>query len=616
MTDKYHNIKLSKRLLIAVLFVELPILIATIISVVNIGSLYNSASELSQKYIAISDGCNELEDRIGVALNTIVGSAGSTNDAEKVINEVLAKSAEIKTIIDAGSDDPELLEAYNDLDNAFKTAIARSKQLTDGAKGAAATMAGLSKNMQDYTKLSNELVATVKQKALQYQASGNKQASANYTKALVPLTSSIYLPYLCTQGDNLQNDEVRNKYIAQLIQTHKEAQPLLTGDDAAKLKQIVAIRDEYISHASGFLKDYTAIALGKARSAETRELMISKVNHLQDISNQRCDEFCNAIHSRIQKLFFVVVIGIILTLVFGGVAVTSMNQTIVNPVVNLVDVAKKIANADLVNDIKHNNHDSEIMMLEDAFATMTDKLTDLMKQLKSTAIEVANSSRDMSTASENMSNSANEQAASAEEVSSAIEEMSASISQNNDNAQETERIARGNSSTIEVCNQSAERSGQSMNVIAQKITIINDIAFQTNILALNAAVEAARAGEHGKGFAVVAAEIRKLAEHCAVAAKDIDSTSKESVEIVRQNAEAFTSVLPEIQRTTQLLQEISAACQEQANGSAQINTAVQRFNQTTQEFASLAEELSTNSQTLASEADNLLAITETFRIKE
>ncbi|MCQ2252122.1 MAG: methyl-accepting chemotaxis protein [Bacteroidales bacterium] len=194
--------------------------------------------------------------------------------------------------------------------------------------------------------------------------------------------------------------------------------------------------------------------------------------------------------------------------------------------------------------------------------------------------------------------------------------MSASISQNNDNARTTEQIARSNSKTLEICADSAERSEKSMNIIAQKINIINDIAFQTNILALNAAVEAARAGEHGKGFAVVASEIRKLAEHCAIAARDIDSTSKESVDIVRMNGESFKEVLPEIQRTTQLLKEISAACQEQANGSEQINTAVQRFNQTTQEFAALAEELNSNSQTLSVHADNLLSITENFKFRE
>lgn len=613
----YHNMKLSRRLLMAVLFVELPILVATIISIFNIYKMYDKADELSAKYIAISMECNELEGKVDAALAGIVGSAGKTGNADDLVKAVLAKSAEIKVIIDNSSNpDEQLLEAYNKMDQAFKLAIERSNQLIQGAQGNMAVYQELGRLMKEYDALSNQLAAQIQDRTVQYIAQGNKQLAQNYAKALVPITRSIYLTGLCVIDESLQNDEQRNRYIAELIKCHKIAQPYLVGDEAAKLKKMIEMRDSYIGKASGFLKNYSAVMLGKTRSYETRELMISSVNNLQDVSNRRCEEFCKAIHERINLLFWVVAGGILLTLIFGGIAVDNMQTTIVDPTVKLVDVANKIANADLVNDVKHNNYSGEIYKLEDAFATMTDKLTDLMKQLKNTAVELSAASNDMSLASENMSSSANEQASSAEEVSSAIEEMSASISQNNDNAQETERIARANNSTIAECSESAKRGGESMNKIAQKITIINDIAFQTNLLALNAAVEAARAGEHGKGFAVVASEIRKLAEHCAVAAKDIDTTSSESVQLVHQNAEAFEQVLPQIQRTTQLLQEISAACQEQANGSAQINTAVQRFNESTQEFASMAEELSTNSQTLSMQSDLLLDITGQFKFRE
>lgn len=358
------------------------------------------------------------------------------------------------------------------------------------------------------------------------------------------------------------------------------------------------------------------IAKVRKETQDAKEYIIYRTNVLQDVIHNCISDTNKEMRATIRVLFAIIIVSFLLSFVLVGIARINIVKNIIKPTVRLVDVAKKIANADLVNDVQHNNMKDEISMLEDAFATMTDKLTDLMKQLKSTAEELSAASADMSTASANMSQSANEQAASAEEVSSAVEEMSSSISQNNDNASLTEQIARNNSKTLETCADSADRSEKSMNIIAQKINIINDIAFQTNILALNAAVEAARAGEHGKGFAVVAAEIRKLAEHCAVAARDIDATSKESVDIARMNGESFKQLLPEILRTTQLLQEISAACQEQANGSSQINTAVQRFNETTQEFASMAEELSTNSQTLSAHAGNLLEITGSFRFKE
>jgi methyl-accepting chemotaxis protein len=212
-----------------------------------------------------------------------------------------------------------------------------------------------------------------------------------------------------------------------------------------------------------------------------------------------------------------------------------------------------------------------------------------------------------------MSEAADDQASSAEEVSSSMEEITASIGQNDGNAKETERIAFKTSQTIQNCSRTADNSVKAMNLIAEKISIIDEIAFQTNLLALNAAVEAARAGEHGKGFAVVAAEVRKLAERSALAAKEIDVVSKDGQAIAKDTGEAFASVLPDIERTAVLLKEIAASCSEQALGSNQINTAVQRFNLTTQQFAQLSKKMSDNSDTLSELSENLTELMKFFK---
>jgi methyl-accepting chemotaxis protein len=213
-----------------------------------------------------------------------------------------------------------------------------------------------------------------------------------------------------------------------------------------------------------------------------------------------------------------------------------------------------------------------------------------------------------------MSASTNEQAASAEEISSAIGEMASSIEQNSQNAAKTESIAGSTAKYIGECSQAAEKTVNTMTEIAEKISVINDIAFQTNILALNAAVEAARAGEHGKGFAVVAAEVRKLAEKCAVAARDIDAVSADGVNIAKITGEVFSKMLPEIKRTTVLVQEIATASREQASGGAQINTAVQRFNDGIQQVATISEEVASNSQNLLQQADRLQDVIKFFKV--
>jgi methyl-accepting chemotaxis protein len=197
-----------------------------------------------------------------------------------------------------------------------------------------------------------------------------------------------------------------------------------------------------------------------------------------------------------------------------------------------------------------------------------------------------------------------------------MEEISSNIQQNSENAQETERISQSAQSGIREVVKSAEEAFKAQRDISEKIQIINDIAFQTNLLALNAAVEAARAGEHGKGFAVVAAEVRKLAERSKVAADEIVVLAKNGLATSEKAGEYMANTLPEVEKTTNLVQEITAASLEQNNGVGQVNNAIQQLNNVTQQNASASEEIATSSEELSSQADTLSDLISFFKTDE
>jgi methyl-accepting chemotaxis protein len=277
----------------------------------------------------------------------------------------------------------------------------------------------------------------------------------------------------------------------------------------------------------------------------------------------------------------------------------------------ITEKAKLIAVGDLTVDLKKRSENDELIQ---SFTDMVKSVAKVVSDFKKAAENISSSSQLMSSTAQEMSQGATEQASSAEEVSSSMEQMAANILQNTENAQQTQKIAASAADGIAQVAEASEETLKNIEDIADKVSIIGEIARQTNILALNAAVEAARAGEHGKGFAVVAAEVRKLAERSQIAAVEIDTLTKTSVRATEDAGKLMASIVPEISKTSRLVQEIAAASVEQNSGADQVNSAVQQLNQVTQQNAAASEEIATSSEELSGQAEHLLETVRFFKL--
>jgi methyl-accepting chemotaxis protein len=286
---------------------------------------------------------------------------------------------------------------------------------------------------------------------------------------------------------------------------------------------------------------------------------------------------------------------------------------IVLPLNETVEVLTLVEQGDLTRTV-NGDYQGQLGDFKDTVNNTIAKLSQTISEVIAAADQLGNASEQISATSQSLSQASNEQAASVEETTASIEEMSASINQNSENAKVTDGMATKAAKEAGQGGVAVKQTVKAMKDIANRIGIIDDIAYQTNMLALNAAIEAARAGDHGKGFAVVAAEVRKLAERSQIAAKEIGELAQSSVKTAEDAGQLLDSIVPSISKTSDLVQEIAAASQEQSAGAEQVNAAMMQMNTITQQNASASEELAATAEEMTGQAEQLQSLMNFFKI--
>jgi methyl-accepting chemotaxis protein len=393
------------------------------------------------------------------------------------------------------------------------------------------------------------------------------------------------------------------------------------GDDAGLMKNIL----EQHAKVKGMLNEaidlvdiaeYDRAKLFVYRDVRPHQLTL--LASLEDFSNRKAAESNLSALAAAQTYNNALTLMLLLAgvaIAVGMLIASSVSRSITRPLAEAVQAANALAAGNLTVQVAARSRD-EVGELMAAMRAMVAKLSGIIGEVRGAANNLSNASGQVSATAQSLSQSSSEQATSVEETSAAMEQMTISIVTNTDNAKVTDGIAAAAAKQAQEGGEAVDQTVEAMQSIADRIGIIDDIAYQTNLLALNAAIEAARAGEHGKGFAVVAAEVRKLAERSQVAAQEISNTARDSVKLADHAGALLKEIVPSIKKTSDLVQEIAAASQEQSASVGQINGAVAQLNSATQQNASASEELAATAEEMGSQAAQLQELMAFFQLDQ
>ncbi|HML61024.1 MAG TPA: methyl-accepting chemotaxis protein [Solidesulfovibrio sp.] len=608
----------------------LLILIACVLgglAVVNMRSVEVESTRLAKEYVPEVNVGNAVER---AAMLTMVEMRGyGYSESKKELDAGLRNLGELKRALaeaKAHSDKyPALVKLHEDVTKAQAKAAEYEKLINDTA-GRMEALTGvrrtldqaateLVKNCEGYQESQAKLLIEEIGKGLAPEALKDR---AEKVDAITGIINAGTLIRVANYRGQLYRDprviEDAVKAFAGLEHSVETLRAKTRID--ANLRQLAAIKDaaqKYRQALLDFLDNYRALQELAVKRLDAASAVQDAAEETAKAALDATQKIANDAVASLASASSVMIGGLIVAILLGIVVAVVLTKAITGPVIKGVGFARAMAEGDFTRLLDIDQKD-EIGVLASSLNEMVGKLREVVAEVQSASENVASGSEELSASAQSMSQGATEQAASVEEISSSMEQMSSNIKQNAENAQQTQSIAVKAAQDAREGGEAVVSAMVAMKNIAEKISIIEEIARQTNLLALNAAIEAARAGEHGKGFAVVAAEVRKLAERSGSAASEISELSSSSVQVAERAGSMLTKMVPDIQRTADLVQEIAAASQEQNSGADQINKAIQQLDQVVQQNASASEEMASTSEELSSQAEQLQSTMAFFRV--
>jgi methyl-accepting chemotaxis protein len=602
-------------------------LILGVIAIWNMRSVSGLAGKLDGQFVPESTLASNIE-RNYLNLMLEIRGYGFTSDKKyldkgmkfieqikkdlKDAKELASKSSELKSFQEQVE---KVLDRTADYEQLIGETKARSETMANLRKRLYDTALGILKNMDELKKDRKAATGNEANDGREY----GKATSDNGKLATITEMDELFIGMRVTiwkaqaerdmsqMQDVLKNlDEMDRKLESLKAGTTQQTQLMVMANIKSDL-------DTYKSLVSEFMTTWASIDEISAKRAKVAYEAMDIAKAATDSSMQDTKAIATATVSKLSFSSTLMVVGLLLAIILGACIALFVTRAIVNPLTHALDISNKLSEGDLTLKINVDSTDETGQLLT-AMKHMVSKLREIVGEVKKAGQNVSAGSQELSASAQQLSQGATEQASSAEEVSSSMEEMTSNIRQNADNALQTEKMAIKSADDAREGGQAVGETVSAMKEIAGKISIIEEIARQTNLLALNAAIEAARAGEHGKGFAVVASEVRKLAERSQTSAGEISQLSTTSVDVAEKAGEMLLRVVPDIQKTADLVQEISAACNEQNSGADQINKALQQLDQVIQQNASASEQLASTSEELLSQAEQLQHIMAFFHI--